>query len=96
MIAVECYAPTNDFSEDEKNQFYYSLKTSRRGSNSWCELDPLLGIIGDINAKIGNENAGLEKAIGKHGYGKMNENGERLGLDFDLVIGGTLFKHKDN
>ena len=25
----------------------------------------------------------------------MNENGERLGLDFDLVIGGTLFQHKD-
>ena len=51
-----------------------------------------------VNAKIGNENTGLERAMGKHGCGKMNENGERLVdfcLDFDLVIGGTLFQHKD-
>ena len=33
--------------------------------------DELL-VIGDLNAKIGNENAGLERATGKHGCGKMN------------------------
>ena len=36
--------------------------------------------------------------MGKHLCGKMNENGERIvdfSLDFDLVIGGTLFQHND-
>ena len=36
--------------------------------------------------------------MGKCGCGKMNKNGERLVefcLDFDVVIGGTLFQHKD-
>ena len=58
------------------------------------------------NAKIGNENAGLEREMGKHGCDKINENGERLVdfcLDFDLVIGATqiyhfdlvIFQHKD-
>ena len=36
--------------------------------------------------------------MGQHGLGRMNENGERL-VPFcgnnDLVIGGSLFKHRD-
>ena len=58
----------------------------------------VLVVMGDLNAKIGNENAGLERAMGKHGCGKMNENAERLVdfcLDFELVIGETLFQHND-
>ena len=41
---------------------------------------------------------GREKTTGKNGWGKMNENGERLadicGLNY-LVIGGTIFEHKE-
>ena len=58
----------------------------------------VLVVMGDLNAKVGNENVGLERAIGKHWCGEMNENGKRLVdlcLDFDLVIRGTLFQHKD-
>ena len=54
--------------------------------------------MGDLNAKIGNEIAGLDRAIGKHGCGKKKENGEKIVdfcLEFDLVIEGTLFQHKD-
>ena len=39
--------------------------------------DVLLGM-GDLNAKIGNENADLERAVRKHGCDKMNENGKGL------------------
>ena len=48
----------------------------------------VLVVMGDLNAKIGNENVGQERAMGKHGCGKINENGERLvdfSLDFDSV-----------
>ena len=38
----------------------------------------VLVVMGDLNAKIGNENVGLERAMGKDGCSKMNENGKRL------------------
>ena len=57
----------------------------------------MLLIIGDKNAKVGAENCNCERAMGKHGCGVMNDNGERL-VDFCLnncVIGGTIFAHRD-
>ena len=56
----------------------------------------VLVVMGDLNAKIVNENAGLERAMEKHGCGKMNEIGERLVdfcLDFDLGIEGLFSSH---
>lgn len=54
-------------------------------------------INGDFNEKVGSCNKGHESAMGKHGVGERNENGERL---FDvcdinnLVKTGTIFPHK--
>ena len=51
-----------------------------------------------MNAKVGNERLGIEPVMGKHGCGKLNENGERLiniCLNNKLVIGGTIFQHRD-
>ena len=62
---VQCFAPTNDSSEDEKDQFYSSLKTVVEQ----VPTHDVLVVMGD--AKIGNENAGLERAMGKDGCGKM-------------------------
>ena len=63
LTVVQCYAPTNDSSEDTKDQFYYILKTVvERVPNH-----DVLVVMGDYNAKIGTENACLERAIGKHG-----------------------------
>ena len=53
--------------------------------------------MGDMNAKIGVNNEGLEHVIGKHGLDETNENGERfinLCASQEMVIGGTLFPHK--
>ena len=55
-------------------------------------------VMGDLNATTGNENAGLQRAMGKHGCGKTIKNWQSLVdscLDFDLVIVGTLFQYKD-
>ena len=58
----------------------------------------MLLITGDMNAKVGAETLNCERAMGKHGCGVMNDNGERL-VDFCLinncVIGGTIFEHRD-
>ena len=61
------------------------------------KVSVLLIFMGDLDAKIRNENSGLERAIEKHGCDKMNGIGERLAgfcLDFDL-IGRALFQHWD-
>ena len=53
--------------------------------------------MGDMNAKVGNDNTGFEEVMGKNRIGTMNENGE-LFASFcainNLVIGGTIFPHK--
>ncbi|KAI8752653.1 craniofacial development protein 2 [Biomphalaria glabrata] len=53
--------------------------------------------MGDMNAKVGTNNAEKELYMGKHGTGTCNENGD-LFADFcafnNLIIGGTIFRHK--
>ena len=34
--------------------------------------------MGDLNAKIGNNNKGYEDCMGTHGLGEMNDTGGRL------------------
>jgi len=53
--------------------------------------------MGDMNAKIGSNNEGLEHVMGRHGIGNMNENGELFSepcASCDLIIGGTEFPQK--
>ena len=51
-----------------------------------------------MNAMVGTANMGNERVMGRHGYGFLNDYGERL-VEFcdmnNLVIEGTLFLHKD-
>ncbi|XP_048759375.2 craniofacial development protein 2-like [Ostrea edulis] len=94
MTLFQCYAPTNDSSEESKDAFYEQIQN---------ELDrtpqhDIKIIMGDMNAKVGSSNMHYDRAMGKHGCGYMNENGERL-AEFcttnNYVIGGTLFPHRD-
>lgn len=91
---IQCYAPTND-SDDEINSAFYERLQSIIDRNSARDVNILMG---DLNAKVGNDNTGYEEIMGKHGLGDMNENGERL-ADLcainSLVIGGTVFPHKN-
>ena len=64
----------------------------------WQRRRDILIVTGDFNAKIGKDNTGRERIMGKEGSGTMNENGEMF-VDFcvfnNLVIGGSVFQHKD-
>ena len=57
----------------------------------------ILLVMGDLNAKVGEDNKGYENIIGSHGVGERNDNGERH-VDFcrlnNLVVTGTIFPHK--
>ena len=49
-----------------------------------------------MNAKVGDDNLGVERTMGRHGCGTINNNGERLGdicADNSMVVGETLFLH---
>lgn len=69
---IQCYAPTNDPDDEVKARFYDSLNHLL---NSIGARD-LVILMGDFNAKVGGQNKGYEAAMGKHGVGIMNENGE--------------------
>ncbi|VDO54672.1 unnamed protein product [Schistosoma margrebowiei] len=90
---IQCYAPTNDSNDDIKDQFYERLQSVIEK----CPRKDLTILMGDINAKVGIDNAGYEDIMGQHGLGVRNENGERFAnlCAFNkLVIGGTIFPHK--
>jgi hypothetical protein len=90
----QCYAPTNDSEEDNKDVFYEQLQAELENT----PRHEMKIVMGDLNAKVGNDNKSYERAMGREGCGTINDNGERL-LDictsYDLVIGGTLFPHRD-
>ena len=87
------YAPTNEADEDTKEQFYARLTAvlDQRPRRN------MVIVMGDLNAKVGDDNEGYETVMGREGLGDMNDNGERF-ADFcdlqDLVIGGSVFPHK--
>ena len=94
LTVIQVYAPTNDADDESKEEFYEQLQ---REVETTPRHDVLI-VIGDLNVKIGEGNEGWEKVMGRHGLGGMNENGERLATfcgNNDLVIGGSLFKHRD-
>ena len=68
ITVAQFYAPTKDSSKDEKGHFYSRIKTVVEQ----IPTHDVLVVMGDLNTITGNENVGLEKAMEKHGCGKMN------------------------
>ena len=87
IIVIQVYAPTSNAEEAEVECIYEDLQ-------DLLELTPkkdVLFIIGDWNAKIGNQE--ISGVTGKFGLGVQNEAGQRL-VEFcqenALVIANTL------
>ena len=91
LSIIQVYAPTIE--ANDKDNFYKQLQTV---VDSVHKHDILL-VMGDLNAKVGEDNEGYENIIGSHGVGERNDNRERL-VDFcalnNLVVTGTIFPHK--
>ena len=92
ITVIQAQAPNSNAEEAEVEQFYEDLQ-------DLLELTPkrdVLFIIGDWNAKVGNQET--PGVTGKFGLGVQNEAGQRL-IDFcqenALVIANTFFQqHK--
>ena len=93
LAVIVCYAPTEDEEEADKDSFYDQVQAIIED----VPAHDMLMVVGDLNARPGNNNSDRER-VGKHGIGNVKENGERL-CNFceenNMVIGSTLFQHKD-
>ena len=91
MSVVAVYAPTEEASLEDKEQFYFRLDSVV----GRCPAGDVLVILGDFNAETGSDRAGYESCVGPHGFGTRNENSQFL-LDFaksrGLWIGGSWFQ----
>ena len=91
---VQACAPINDAMDEEKDEFYNQVQDTV----SSCNRNDMIVVVGDWNAKVGNNNTNRKELIGKFGIGIMNDNEERL-CDFcsanGFIISGTIFPYKD-
>ncbi|PFX26043.1 Craniofacial development protein 2 [Stylophora pistillata] len=94
ICGLSLHLATNGADDDAKADFYERLQ----GVIDGVANKDLIPLLGDLNAKVGSGNTSFETVMGKHGVGKMNENGE-LFADFcsfnKLVMGGSVFPHKE-
>ncbi len=91
---IMCYAPTNEADPEAKEEFYGKLQNTIQDRTQ----RELLILMGDLNAKVGQDNSGYTAIMGKQGVGEMTENGQLFAdfcADNNLVIGGTVFPHKE-
>lgn len=94
LIIINCYEPTENADDEEKNTFYDTLERTFDALPKNC----LRLIVGDLNAQIGIETS-LWKTIGKESWhAHTNNNGHKI-VDFcsskDLIISSTYFPRKD-
>jgi len=79
---------------EEKEAFYGLLETALHQ----IRQSDITIMMGDFNAKIGDDNQGVKHVMGRNGLGNRNENGEifiDLCANYEMIIGGSLFPHKD-
>ncbi|CAG4991264.1 unnamed protein product [Colias eurytheme] len=94
ITLLNAYAPTEQAHDDIKDEFYEHLDQVYDNIPGY---DAKI-LLGDLNAKIGREEAFMP-TIGKHSkHDKSNDNGTRL-ISFaaskSMVVQSTKFPHKD-
>jgi hypothetical protein len=93
MIVVQCHAPTENADLKEKEIFYNCLDRTPLD----IHRSDIIVLMGDFNNQVGNENQDIDDVMRKYGLPHRNENGDLIELcgRHVLIIGGTIFPHKD-
>jgi len=76
---ISCYAPTLASSHEKKEEFYEQLNLA---SDAVAFKDKLF-VIGDFNARVGQDHQLWHRVIGRHGIGNKNASGSML---LDLCV----------
>ncbi|XP_023815252.1 uncharacterized protein LOC111948070 [Oryzias latipes] len=87
------YAPTLQAEAAEKENFYANLRNLLQS----VPADDKVIILGDVNARVGQDSVAWKGALGKHGVGSCNDNGRlllELCTEHQFTISNTLFQQK--
>ena len=92
LTVVQAYAPINDAMDKQKNPTILQSYNQLQDTISDCKRNDVIVVMGDLNAKVGNNNTNRGKVMRKFRIGIMNDSEERL-CDFcsanGFIITGT-------
>ena len=93
VTIIQVYMPDSSHDDEEVETVYQQLQATI----DEIPNNDFVHVMGDFNAKVGQQDDLYEKSLGKFGIGVRNERGERL-LEFcefnDLCVANTLHKHR--
>lgn len=90
---ISVYGPTMQRLQEEKERFYDTLADCLDKAK-----DDNIIILGNLNARVGNDWSSWSTVLGKHGVGNMNSNGLMLRefcSRYQLTVMGTMFQLKN-
>jgi len=64
-VMIQCYAPTEVAEDAKKQEFYVQLSDMLKKQKK----KDIIVVVGDLHAKVGQDNEGLEHVMGRHGLG---------------------------
>ena len=94
LQAVQVYVPTSSHNDEEVEELYEEVAKIMEKNKSHYRI-----IMGDFNAKVGQQLQGDGGAVGAFGLGERNERGTRLvqfATSKNLRIENTFFKKSKN
>ena len=92
LQVIQVYAPTSSHSDEEVEELYEEIARSMEKNKSHFKI-----IMGDFNAKVGQQHKSDGTIVGQFGLGERNERGTRLvqfAASKNLKIANTHYKKR--